>query len=103
VKECYRNDGETCLNGKNVCVELNETFKNVIGKTLDAGDNNQIKAYRITIKYYARGSQNKTWFTMQEGSFNNCTERYGGDNIISESPGSLSIRLEVCKGKNGEG
>jgi len=104
ISECYSNEGELCVNGKTVCQVLNDTIKDVIGKTLDIGQNNQNKAYRLTIKYFVKGSseQNVTKFNTQEGNFVNCTERYGGYSIVSASPGSLEVRLEVCKGKNGE-
>jgi hypothetical protein len=103
ISECYGNSGEMCMNGKNVCEELNDTIKEVIGKTLDVGPDFQNKAYRITINYYAKGTENnKTWFKTGEGSFTNCTERYGGYNTVSANPGSLEVRLEVCKARNNE-
>ena len=104
VQECYSNEGELCQDGRTVCEVLNETFKEVIGKTLDIGETYQNKAYRISTKYFVRGSkeQNITKFSMQEGSFANCTERYGGYSVVSASPGSLEVRLEVCRGKNGK-
>ena len=104
IQECYSNEAELCQDGRTVCEVLNDTFKEVIGKTLDVGETYQNKAYRITTKYFVKGSkeQNITKFSMQEGSFVNCTERYGGFSIISASPGSLEVRLEVCKGKAGK-
>lgn len=104
IQECYSNEGGLCLDGRSVCEVLNETIKEVIGKTLDVGENYQNKAYRINIKYFLRGSkeQNITRFRMQEGNFVNCTERYGGYSIVSASPGSLEVRLEVCKAKGGK-
>jgi len=74
------------------------------GKTLDVGEDSPIKSYRMNIKYFTRGStaENRTWFKMQEGSFANCTERYGGYSVISASPGSLELRLEVCRARQGD-
>jgi hypothetical protein len=104
VQECFSNEGELCVDGRTVCEVLNDTFKEVIGKTLDIGDNYQNKAYKITIKYFLKGSKEKnvTRFTTQEGNFANCSERYGGYSIVSASPGSLEVRLEVCKAKGGK-
>jgi len=104
IQECYSNEGELCTDGRSVCQVLNDTIKEVIGRTLDVGEDYKNKAYRINIKYFVKGSkdQNITKFSMQEGTFANCTERYGGYSIVSESPGALEVRLEVCKGKNGK-
>jgi hypothetical protein len=99
IEECYNNGGETCLDGRNVCDALNQTIKEVIETTLDVGPLKQDKAYKIKIVYYNKGSdRNITWFNMSEGSFANCTERYGGSYPVPANPGSHDIRLEVCKG-----
>jgi len=104
VFECYNSESELCVDGRTVCEVLNDTIKEVIGKTLDIGEDYQNKAYSISVKYFVKGSteRNITKFNMQEGSFVNCTERYGGYTVVSASPGSLEVRLQVCKGKAGK-
>lgn len=104
IQECHSNEGELCLDGRTVCQVLNDTFKEVVGKSLDVSEDSPIKSYKITIKYFVKGSkeQNITWYNMQEGSFVNCTERYGGYSMVSATPGSLEIRLEVCRARKGE-
>jgi hypothetical protein len=104
IKENYTNPSEKCLDGRTVSEALQDTLKEVIGKTLDVGDEKPIKSYLITVKYFVKGSkeENITQFYMKEGSMVNCSERYGGYSIIPASPGSLDLRLQVCKQKTDE-
>ena len=103
VQENYSSASDMCLDGRTVSQALDDTIKEVIGKTLDVGPDFQNKAYRVNIKYYMKGNDlNRTVYSIQEGSFTNCTERYGGYNVVSANPGSLEVRLEVCKSRNNE-
>jgi hypothetical protein len=101
IKDCFGGQDDQCLDGKTVCETLNETFKKVIGGTLNIGEDSPIKAYKITVNYYVKGvdNQNQTKYSLQEGSFTNCTERNGGYSQVSQSPGMLEVRLQVCKGR----
>jgi len=95
ITECITNEAEQCIDGKTVCEELNDTVKYVIGKTLDVGPESPTKAYRLRL------TQNNTdriitKYSIEEGDFTNCTERYGGSSVILGSP-PYDLRLEVCK------
>ena len=100
VKACFNNEGEQCLDGRNVCQALNDTLKETIGNVLDVDEDSPNRAYRIRIYYHIPDSDeaDKMFLKMEEGSFRNCTSRYGGSNSIFSGTGSIETRLEVCQG-----
>ncbi len=101
VKECFVNSGELCLDGRTVCQALNDTLEETISKVLDVSENSPYKAYIVNITYYVKNSPNpkEEFFRSGKGSFINCTARYGGYDPISQSPGYIEIRLQVCKSR----
>lgn len=104
VRECYANSGELCLDGRTVCQALNQTIEQTISKVLDVSDVSVYKAYRVNISYYVKGSSTprEEFFNTGQGSFANCTSRFGGYDPINQPPGSIEIRLQVCKSRRGE-
>jgi len=101
VRECYTNSGELCLDGRTVCQALNETIEETIRKVLDVSDVSVYKAFRVNISYYEKNSPNpkEEFFSTGQGSFANCTARYGGYDPINQPPGYIEIRLQVCKSR----
>lgn len=104
IKECYVNSGELCLDGRTVCQALNDTIKETISNVLDVNENSVYKAYSVNISYFVKGSSTPRdeYFRAGQGSFANCSARYGGYNTIYQSPGYVEIRLQVCKSRRGE-
>lgn len=102
VKECYKNPGETCLDGRNICKALNDSMKKLISDVLDVGENTPIKAFilKITYKIPKTTTPNDNFFKLNQGSFNNCTEKYSGSHQIFSGNGYIDVVLEVCKSRN---
>ncbi len=103
VTACYKNPDQMCLNGKNVCEELNQTFKSVIEQSLRIDESSPNKAYKLNI--YAsplNNIQDKEQITyIESGVFQNCKSRPGGIYPLpvgTFSSSTINIELELCAG-----
>ncbi len=105
VKECHKNAGELCIDGRTVCKALNDTIRTTIAQVLDVSEDSPIKAFSLNITYYVKGSsipREKVLPTYSQGNFKNCSSSYGGYSSIYSQPGYIEVKLQVCKGRRGE-
>ena len=105
VKECYKDksgNSRNCLNGENVCEQLEINLKEILGKSLDVNENGVNKGYNIDI-YFAsddKETKNNLILNFYEGNFNNCSFIVGGEHPIPVSSfgfGLIESELKVCK------
>jgi hypothetical protein len=102
IKSCYSKD--ECLDGRDSCLVLNDTLKNIIGKSLNIDPNLSNKAYSINIEYKLTSSTSPTTelLELKEGKFQNCSSIVGYTQEVQEKDliGTVIIEttLKVCQG-----
>jgi len=105
VKECYKDrsgNSRNCLDGNDVCQQLEDDLKNILEVSLDVGDEGVNKGYNIDI-YFASDDQevsNDLILQFNAGSFINCSAIVGGGHPIPVSSfgfGRIETELKVCK------
>jgi hypothetical protein len=102
VKNCYKDDFNTCFNGKKICDVLKEDLKKIIDKGLNVGVDGVNKAYKLEAYYKAEDDETPNEYIMNfsEGDFKNCSAIVGGSHLIPISSlelGNLKLELDVCK------
>ena len=105
IKECYKDksgDFRECLDGENVCKQLETNLKEILSKSLNVGEDEVNKGYNIDI-YFASDDEdikNNLILNFYEGNFNNCSFIVGGEHPIPVSSfgfGLIETELKVCK------
>ena len=103
ISACYKNSEQKCLNGKNVCEALNETFKRIVEQTLRISPDSPNKAYTLNI--YSSPLNNlhdkETIAFIQKGVFADCKSKPGGIYSLPTgtfSSSTINIELEICSG-----
>lgn len=105
VKECYKDrsgNSRTCLDGTNVCEQLQTDLTTILGGSLNVGENGVNRGYNIDV-YFASDDQdvsNDLILQFDEGSFLNCSAIVGGGHPIPVSSfgfGRIETELKVCK------
>ncbi len=105
IKECYKDkigDYRKCLDGRDVCKELETNFKEILDKGLVIEDSNVNKAYNLDI-YFSSDDENKQKeeiLSIERGNFINCSSIVGGSHPIpigSFISGKIETELLVCK------
>lgn len=98
IKECYSYSANKCLNGNEVCIELNNTLIGVLdGGYRKVGDDFQIKGYSFRASYSLNSSDNEE--TKIIGlSKGNCTGNVivSGNEFFSTYPGLIYVKLSLC-------
>lgn len=106
IKECYKDkigDYRKCLDGSDVCKELETNFKEILDKSLMIDSSNVNKAYNLDI-YFSSDDENKQKeeiLSVERGNFINCSSIVGGGHPIpvgSFISGKIETELLVCKG-----
>jgi hypothetical protein len=104
IKACYNNASEKCSDNRNPCIVLNDTLKNIIGKSLKIDPEAPNKAYSINIKYNSTGSTTpiKNILDLKEGKFQNCSSIVGYNNKVQDTDfigtAIIETTLRVCQG-----
>jgi len=106
VKSCYNEkigNYLNCLDGRNVCEALESTMKNLIQDTLDVNEDSPNKAFKFRIYFRPTSEEimNEEILNLNQGLFENCTSRIGGNHLIDASfinSGTIFIELEICRG-----
>jgi len=109
VKECYKDksgEARKCLDGRDVCQELEKNLKNLLDKGLVIGEGSVNKAYKVDI-YAVTDSisdsdsdRREEILSFVNGNFVNCTSIVGGSHPIpvgSFGFGKIETELLVCK------
>lgn len=105
IKECYKDKSgnfRDCLDGRDVCMVLEENLREIIESSLNVGENSPNKAYKLDIYFSPRDvslSQENILY-LENGIFGNCSSVVGGGHSIPESSlggGTIDIRLTSCK------
>ncbi len=106
VKSCYNEmmgNYLNCLDGRNVCDALETTMDELITDILVVGEDTPNKAFKFRI-YFTSNNEidpNEEILLIEEGLFQNCTSRTGGNHLIDASymnAGTIHLDLSVCKG-----
>lgn len=98
IKSCYNN--ERCLNGKESCEILKNTFKKIIKESLIISPESPNKAYTLNVYYKVLNSTipNQEIIKIETGEFKECSSKIGGSSSISSGEGSIETELEICRG-----
>lgn len=105
VKECYKEksgDSKECLDGKEICKQLEIELKEALSKSLKVGEDGINKGYNIDIYFNSDDEKNPNNLILSfyEGSFSNCSSIVGGEHPIPVSSfgfGLIETELKVCK------
>ncbi len=94
IKECYKFSNKKCLNEKNVCDSLRETFNITIKQTLNVNKDKPNKAFKLNLVDW----NNSSVLEIKEGVFDGCKQILGTSySRYITGAGNLDIYLEVCK------
>jgi hypothetical protein len=104
IVACYNT--KKCSDNREPCIVLNDTLKNIIGKSLDVSEESPNKAYSISIKYNLTKSTIpiKEILELNEGKFQNCSSIIGFTNYVQDPEfmgigvGMIETTLKVCEG-----
>lgn len=100
IKNCYKN--QKCLNGKMACQELEETLSELLYDSWLAGSERPVNAYSMIIYYSEEqegqgyGERKDEILTIQENWQNCVGSRTGAEHLISYSPGTIIVSMEIC-------
>jgi hypothetical protein len=99
VKACYEH--RTCLDNRDACLVLNETFSNIIKESLNIAPDSPRKGYNMLIFHSLNGESNQNITQIEQGSFNNCSVTVGTFKTIVDSSFSgnetIDVSLKICE------
>lgn len=103
ISACYKNPEQKCLDGKNVCLALNETLREIIERSLSVSPESPNKAYKLNIYYSPLNNiqDKETILLLDQGLFDKCKSRPGGIYSLPAgtfSSSTINIELELCSG-----
>ena len=93
LKACYAK--KKCINGKEACVELNRTMKEITETSWKAWKDSPIKAYKFEAHYSLNNSEKTTnIITISKGECGNIARK--ADNFIDSYPGIIKYSFQLC-------
>jgi len=102
IRECWeRGDEVRCLvDGKGVCIALETTLENIINKSLEIGEENPNKAYKLDIYFSSEDIPDEEVLSLSKGEFSNCSSVVGGWHGVNVGLINEDIRVDllVCEG-----
>jgi len=96
IKSCYRN--EKCLDGKESCSVLNETFKKILSESFQVSETGGKRGYQVEIYYKDLNEDmpDEPILKIDEGVFANCTSSVGASQSVFIDNGNINIDLNLC-------
>ena len=92
-KECLSKT--KCLDERETCEVLNETFGKIIENSWQIGEDNPLKGYEFVSEYSPSGDSPKE--IILSLSSGNCTGTLKGSSYITPAfPGNIESRLKIC-------
>jgi hypothetical protein len=95
IRECVKNSGKKCLDGRSVCETLNNTIKEIVSSSFDVNGEGVNKAFEFKINYKDKSTDE--FMKFNKGLFGNCSYILGGKQSIPLDSGNINVELELCK------
>ncbi len=93
IRECNENSASKCVDGRIICEALNQSLKEMLGKSIAFGEDRPVKGYKFEAKYEL-GENSDEVISLSSGICLGAVS--GAEYPIPSDSGSIITRLEFC-------
>ena len=96
MSDCYIENGKQCVDGRSVCIVLNQTVKDLLNRSWPVGPDRDKKGYEFKVIYDSNITSNET--SIMELAAGNCSSGsyQQGDSFFSSYPGVITSTFKIC-------
>lgn len=93
IRECNTNSANKCVDGREACLVVNNTLKEIFESGLSFGQNQPLSGYKFEASYIIENKSSE----ITHLSYGNCSGGiFGAEYPLPANPGRINNRLELC-------